>query len=322
MSKYSVNVEELQKAVAVSNHVIHQFEKAGKQLKDANNYLRNQTGFGINDDKITLSTQTAVLDLQKRNMERIRDGIQLIIDKTMSTAQAAKKEMESVIFEGVKDAAVIGAVTGTISAGAESAGAASAGVASTGASIGNAAGQANADGIRTDRKMFYNCTLYGDYDPRSDHNVAPTDKYWDTESSCMACSYAMLFYSLGLDAFPGDIYAANGYTNVCNHNYADKFGVQSSGPCHDGLYAGNAQGNEQRIRTILQTHPEGIIIGNNQAPHYVYAFLDENGNIKINDPGQVNPAIGWQGGEGISIDKTWKIESWGNVNTYITVSRL
>lgn len=305
MSEYKIDENELNRAITYLEGTKIQLQKCANRIFDASYSITNQTGASIDSGRNRSNFVAVNIKRQMDNITSIQECIRYLINDANDTVNNIKSEIAKIdVGKNLKnDSGIV--INGTVSNNESSS-------------------------TQYQRKMYYNCTFYsrdGVPDSRSIYNVSPTDRFGDTESSCMINSYTMLLNSLGIDVLPGEVYEANGvdayHGNSVEHSKMSTFGVTSSGPQTAGMQFGNAAINEQRIKEVLINHPEGIIIGAYQGGynHAMYAFLDANNQIRINDPGQVNPYTGEiLGGENVSIEGTI-IHSWANISMYITVSK-
>lgn len=286
MSKFKIDVNELNKAVYYIEEVKARLQNCAERIFNASYSIVDQTSAKIDSGK-NRSNQAAVnIKRQIDNLSSIQECIRCLMREENNAVSDIKNIFESLdlntkLKTGAEVVSVV-ATTGNI------------------AGIGSESGENQVTGSY-ERVMYYNLVTYGENDPRGD----------DTFSSCYISSYAMLLRAKGENVTPGDLYVENGNSNYCSQNsYAGHNLIRTS-------ISGSADEKYQQILAALQQHPEGLVIGHETSAtdrHAVYIYLDDNGQIKINDPGQVWPSTNFYGGEGLTdINQTYNITSWNRI---------
>lgn len=295
MGVYRVNEDELNRAIGTLNHIHNKLERCYDDLNRTYRSLQNQSGLGIQNVKYTINAQKETLRIQKHNVQQIRDCVQSIINKTKEASVNAQKILESVdLSKAMVDAAAVasgvaGAVTG---AGGEKNNAAPANPTGAGGVSNNVANYP--------RTFYYNLGSWIE----NNNIVHP-------EWACVTCSYTMALNALGVNVNPYDIYKVNGNSVSLNRAAVlATYGINRS----EIAVAGNADGNYQRVYETLQNNPQGVILRNGANTHSVYAYIGEDGQIKVNDPGLPR-------GEGIALEKAWEFSGWGDISQILLLSR-
>ena len=140
----------------------------------------------------------------------------------------------------------------------------------------------------------------------------------NSDAACLTCSWTMVMNGLGINVSPFDIYETNGnkvYVQrdmICNRYALTTSRVNLSG------------GSEERyefVKGILANNPQGVIIGSDHSHgikssmHHVYAYLDSNGNIRINDSGLPD-------GKNRDLNELkWAFSGWDDIEYVRTVNR-
>ena len=137
-------------------------------------------------------------------------------------------------------------------------------------------------------------------------------------SMCYITCYAMILKNLGIDADPVGVYVANGCSNYANHSkIGAAYNVDTS---EKGSLSGlSTSKKKEKIRGLLEEHPEGIIVGgcySGSSYHYVVAVKADDEYIYFDDPAYGNKADGCC----IKLDKTWKL-TWSNLSMYRIIKK-
>ena len=296
MSTYRINEEELRKAIVLMDHITSKLDSNYRKLNAVYGSISKQTGGKMGYAKNTLLTQKEVVRIQKDSIVRIRECVQSIINSVYDSAEIARKELERVdLSKTLIETAVIS-------------GASAVSVGNTNKNTVNN-GSPNIDQRSSIKRVaYYNLKVYGDNDPRN---------YYARNASCNLNAYTMVFNGMGIDVDPVTVYYVNGNNSV-EMRYDDTFFFPEYGNVNVKRIELNGNGADKKNQAyrLLESNPQGIVLM--CQGHSVYAYLDDNGEIKINDPGKI-----WQNsngeyqenGTGIDITKTWQIGSWDRVET-------
>ena len=135
---------------------------------------------------------------------------------------------------------------------------------------------------------------------------------------CYITCYAMILKNLGIEADPVDVYVANGCSNYANHSkIGTAYNVDTS---EKGSLSGlSVEKKKEKIRQLLQSHPEGVIVGgcySGSSYHYVVAIKADDNYIYFDDPAYATKADGCC----IKLGSTWKL-TWNNLSMYRIVKK-
>lgn len=111
MSKYTLEVEELQKAVALLTHVDSKLDVLSKRITAAYHRLDNQQGSAIEKAQSDIYYQGSIYDEQWNYIKYIKTILQTILDESLKAETEAKKIMESEWVEESKKEENKGTVT-------------------------------------------------------------------------------------------------------------------------------------------------------------------------------------------------------------------
>lgn len=113
MSKYTLEVEELQKAVALLTHVDSKLDVLSKRITAAYHRLDNQQGSAIEKAQSDIYYQGSIYDEQWNYIKYIKTILQTILDESLKAETEAKKIMESEWVEESKKEENKQSTTGT-----------------------------------------------------------------------------------------------------------------------------------------------------------------------------------------------------------------
>lgn len=137
-------------------------------------------------------------------------------------------------------------------------------------------------------------------------------------SMCYITCYAMILKNLGIETDPVSVYVANGYSNYANHSkIGTAYNVDTS---EKGSLSGlSVAKKKEKIRELLEEHPEGIIVGgcySGSSYHYIVAIKADDKYIYFDDPAYETEDSGCC----IKLENTWKL-TWNNLSMYRIIKK-